>query len=115
MSDVIRMNDYQRAAAETAIYPGAGTSSPAAFTYLLLKLNGETGEVGEKYAKMYRDGTEWDAFVDDAILELGDVLWYVAMIAKELGIPLTQIAAFNLEKLRGRHGRGTLGGSGDHR
>ena len=47
--------------------------------------------------------------------ELGDVLWYVAQLASELGLELEDIAAANLEKLLSRQRRGVLSGSGDER
>lgn len=47
--------------------------------------------------------------------ELGDVLWYVANLATELGYDLSHIASMNTEKLKSRKVRGVLGGSGDNR
>lgn len=107
-------NDYQARSGETAIYPGQGTIM--GLTYVGLGL-GEAGEVQGKIKKILRDN---DGVIEDshriAIMgELGDVLWYVARVATELGLDLDDIARQNLEKLADRSERGVLGGSGDER
>ena len=60
-----------------------------------------------------------DAIIDedlDAIKkELGDVLWYVAMVARELDLSLEDVAQANLDKLASRKERGVLSGNGDNR
>lgn len=47
--------------------------------------------------------------------ELGDVEWYGARLAKELGLTLSDIAKKNVEKLTSRKARGVIQGSGDNR
>jgi NTP pyrophosphatase (non-canonical NTP hydrolase) len=47
--------------------------------------------------------------------EIGDVLWYVARLADELGIDLEEIATYNMNKLLDRLNRGVIQGSGDNR
>jgi len=47
--------------------------------------------------------------------ELGDVQWYVALLATDLGFGLEDIAQGNLDKLNSRMARGVISGSGDHR
>ena len=47
--------------------------------------------------------------------ELGDVLWYVAQIATELGVSLDDVAQQNVDKLFSRRDRNMIGGSGDER
>jgi NTP pyrophosphatase (non-canonical NTP hydrolase) len=42
--------------------------------------------------------------IDEVFIEMGDVLWYLAAIATELGISLDEVAEHNLAKLRQRHG-----------
>jgi NTP pyrophosphatase (non-canonical NTP hydrolase) len=47
--------------------------------------------------------------------EVGDVLWYVAALARDLGVDMDTMAQMNLEKLRDRAKRDMIGGSGDNR
>jgi NTP pyrophosphatase (non-canonical NTP hydrolase) len=70
-----------------------------------------------KYKKILRDkGGEADVNdIDQLAKELGDVLWYVAQIATELGTDLETVARVNIMKLGDRKERGVLGGSGDDR
>ena len=100
------LSQYQKQAAETAIYP-----KNKALEYLALGLVGEAGEVANKIKKVIRDGTS----PDNVIHELGDVMWYLAMLSTELGYSLDTIADKNLWKLANRKTRNVLGGSGDNR
>ena len=101
--------EYQAAARETAIYPRA-----AAIVYPALGLAGEAGEVADKVKKVIRDGTKPDTH-EQIVAELGDVLWYVAVLAWDLGVDLETVAQRNLDKLAARKAKGTLRGSGDKR
>lgn len=103
---MIYLSQYQKQAAETAIYP-----KDKALEYLALGLVGEAGEVANKIKKVIRDGTS----PDSVIHELGDVLWYLAMLSTELDYSLNTIADKNLWKLANRKERNVLGGSGDNR
>ncbi|MFZ4564981.1 MAG: nucleoside triphosphate pyrophosphohydrolase family protein [Prochlorococcaceae cyanobacterium] len=107
------LNTYQQAAGRTALYPDRGQNP----LYPTLGLCGEAGEVADKVKKVLRDdGGVFSAERRQAIaLELGDVLWYVAQLAHELGLSLEEIASANLAKLADRADRQVLGGSGDRR
>lgn len=110
-SSILTMDDYQALAIDTAVYPGKGSLSGLMYTGLGL---GEAGEVQGKIKKLYRDGNDTSKY--QAIMEeLGDLLWYVAATANELGYPLNIVAERNIEKLQSRKERGVLGGSGDNR
>lgn len=112
-------DEYQLAAAETAVHPGSdeGYASVSALSYLALGLGGETGEVQEKIKKIFRDkaGVVSPEDREEIIKELGDVLWYMARLADVLDEPLEHVALKNLAKLRGRKERLVLNGSGDNR
>lgn len=117
MSEPYTFEAYQLVSADTAIYPGAGTGEDKAIVYTLLGLTNEAGEVAGKYKKVLRDsgGLLTDAKKSELAAELGDVLWYLANLAGELGFGLEDIAVANLTKLGSRKERGVLGGSGDNR
>ncbi|HZJ10858.1 MAG TPA: nucleoside triphosphate pyrophosphohydrolase family protein [Trueperaceae bacterium] len=110
------LNEYQQRAKSTALYPEA-----VRVLYPTLKLAGEAGEVAEKLGKLMRDeaylpGTPLSANQKQALAaELGDVLWYVANLAADLGIELDAVGSANLEKLASRRARGVIHGSGDDR
>ena len=109
----------EQCASEFAFYPGM-------LVYPALGLAGEAGEVVEKVKKLIRDD---EMPLDDDFntgdidpekrlaiaLELGDVLFYVAMIADDIDYTMGEIAEMNLQKLSDRKDRGQLRGSGDNR
>ena len=80
----------------------------------LLGLCGEAGEVAEKVKKNIRDGAS-PTFKEDMKKELGDVLWYISALARDLDIDLDTIAQMNLQKLKDRQERNQIQGSGDNR
>ena len=105
--------EYQQESRKTALYPGVGHN----FVYPTLGLAGEAGEVADKIKKVLRDqdGKLEDATKVEIEKELGDVLWYIAQIATELGLSLERVAAENIKKLLSRLERGAIKGSGDNR
>ena len=107
------LNEYQAAALNTAVYPNQGTN----FAYPALGLAGEAGEVADKLKKVIRDndGVLTDQVRDAVAKEIGDVLWYVSVLAYEMDYDLNAIAQINIDKLASRQQRGVLTGSGDNR
>lgn len=106
-------NEYQKQALKTAIYPNLGAN----LQYPTLGLCGETGEVAELVKKSIRDegGEVSPERREKLIKELGDVLWYCAMLAHELRVPLSTVAEQNIQKLADRKARNTIQGDGDER
>jgi len=107
INEVITPDLYENLASETAIFP-----KEKALEYLALGLTSEAGEVAGKVKKLIRDGKGDKKAIAS---EIGDVLWYCAMLAKETEVPLNDIMKDNLKKLNSRKERGTLAGSGDNR
>ena len=105
-------NEYQELAKSTDIYP-----SEVALVCHALGLTNEAGEVAGKLKKIYRDefGIILDVKREEIAYELGDVLWYIATLADDLGYTLESISAMNIMKLSDRKERDQIKGSGDHR
>ena len=106
------LKDYQEEAVKTAIY-GSGSL----IIYPALGLGNEAGEVQVKVKKVLRDNNgeftpEHCQKIGD---EIGDVLWYMAALCRDLGLNLEDIANNNLAKLRDRQARNVIHGSGDTR
>jgi NTP pyrophosphatase (non-canonical NTP hydrolase) len=108
----MQLDAYQQAARRTAIY-----DERHQVIYPALGLASEAGEVAGKVKKALRDhGGAFDAAQIEALKdELGDVLWYVAVLAADLGLSLESIAEGNVAKLASRQQRGALSGEGDRR
>jgi len=103
---------YQQVAKTTAIYP-----REQAIIYPTLGLTGEAGEVANKVKKIIRDGSNSkdEKLVSEIKAEIGDCLWYIAVLADDFNIKLSDIASANLEKLAIRKKNNTIHGSGDNR
>jgi NTP pyrophosphatase (non-canonical NTP hydrolase) len=108
----LTFDEYQDDALLTAIYP-----NHIKLMYPALGLCGEAGEVAEKIKKLYRDtdGEVTQEFKNSLCKELGDVLWYVSALSKDVGLSLNEVAFGNLAKLADRQSRGKLKGDGDER
>lgn len=106
------LNEYQEKALQTAIYP-----PEHAIVYPTLGLTGEAGEVADKVKKTIRDfnGTFSSGRRLEIAMELGDVLWYAATLARDLGFSLDEVAGMNIDKLASRAHRGKIHGEGDNR
>ncbi len=110
----MELNEYQKQALVTAGHP-----EKYKIIYPALGLGNEAGEVLGKIKKWLRGDDGTDVMSEerkDALKgELGDVLWYLAVLAHDLDMPFEDIAKSNIDKLRSRQERGTIKGDGDKR
>lgn len=106
-------DEYQKLALRTA----ADRDKKNELFHLVLGLVGESGEIAEKFKKWIRDQESDLAKLDKANMtkELGDVLWYIAVLADHLEIKLEDLAELNIAKLADRKKRDVIKGSGDNR
>ena len=97
----MELDEYQQLALRTA---GHRENMEHLLTYTALGLTGESGEVADIIKKAFYHAHPLDK---DAVgKELGDVLWYLAVMADGLGMSLEQIAQENIAKLRERYPEG---------
>lgn len=111
---MMTFDEYQKLALRTNLQKADPTLE---LMQQLLGLADESGEVLAIFKKWIRDNNADPAALDKKNVgkELGDILWYIAVVADDLGLSLDDIAAGNIAKLADRQQRGKLGGSGDNR
>jgi len=94
----LTLSEYQKAAMRTH------DDSIDRMGIYALGLAGEAGEVADIVKKYLGHGHELDQKA--LVLELGDVLWYIAGLAQLLGVNLAVVGGKNIEKLNKRYPTG---------
>ena len=91
-------DDYQKQALTTAHTDPSYENTLMAQTIWAMGVAGVAGEVIEKWKKMvaYHEGKMSDEFLTDFKKELGDVVWYVAVLADSLGFSFDEIMQINI-------------------
>lgn len=118
------LNEYQEKAMTTCL------PSCENFSYMMLNLVGEVGELAGKVAKAIRKeeigmhdnklhakvyGSPKFQWIDhDLMSEAGDILWQLAGLCKVMGWSLEDVAQGNLDKLAARKAEGTIITHADH-
>ncbi len=70
----------------------------------LLGLTGEIGTLAAEYKKRVRPGgASYVGFEHVVPIELGDILWYLATLARRAHLTLSEVAHLNLSKTRDRY------------
>ncbi len=122
------LNEYQEKAMSTCM------DSCNNFSYMMLNLVGEVGELSSKVAKMIRkgkfdiggesnlrvdikamNGDDIETIDKELKLEAGDIAWQLAGLCKIFGWSLEDVCQANLDKLASRKARGVIDGNGDER
>ncbi len=91
-------NQYQMEAMRTA--------NKAAMNLLngALGLCGEAGEVADLIKKQQFQGHELD--LENLKSELGDVMWYMALLCSSSDLSLEEVMEYNVQKLKKRYPQG---------
>ena len=95
------LDDYQDSAARTV---NPSLTDDQRLLDAAAGLAEEAGEVLSHVRKHLMQGRPLDR--DAVTKELGDALWCVAIVARTLGVPLSEVADRNVEKLRARYPEG---------
>lgn len=116
------LNEYQDKAMSTCM------DSCDNFSYMMLNLVGEVGELASKVAKDIRKGNaeileseyisklvspQFEQRQQELMHEAGDILWQLSGLCKVMGWSLEEVAQANLDKLQARKQAGTIDGNGD--
>ena len=122
----MELNEYQDKAMSTCM-PSCDN-----FSYMMLNLVGEVGELASRVAKLIRKDEvvigeinnhlvpkmpfdRWMEQNDLLMKEAGDILWQLSGVCKAMGWTLEEVAQENLNKLASRQRRGVIDGDGDLR
>ena len=101
------INDYQHAAKEYAQY-----NDPL---YPVCSVMVEAAEVADLFVKPWLRGDMKDPDRKEVISEAGDVLWNLANLLADMDIQMSEVAEYNLAKLKDRAERGVIQGNGGNR
>lgn len=93
----MKLNEYQTLALRTALV----ATRDHDLTHAILGLVTEAGELADQLKRRHAYGKEVDRV--NLVEEAGDLLWYLALIARALGTDLETIGRTNVEKLRARY------------
>ncbi len=122
----MELNEYQKQAMKTCLKESEN------FSYMMLNLVGEMGEIASKIGKAIRkeqlvimhnhlipadassDIKDMD-LINETKKEAGDVLWQLSGLCSVMGWSLEEVAQQNLEKLDDRQKRGVIASDGDNR
>jgi NTP pyrophosphatase (non-canonical NTP hydrolase) len=88
------MNEYQNKAWRTV-------SPNPRLAHIALGIAGEAGEVADYIKKVVEHGHTLD--LTKLANELGDVLWYLAVMARHIGLDFDTVARLNIDKLEKRY------------
>lgn len=97
------MDDYETAALSTCQVEWGSVEE-----YCLYGLMSEVGEVMDLYKRSIREPSDGLEFNKQLKRELGDVLWYLTVLADSVGSSLAEVAALNTSKLAQRKAQGTI-------
>ncbi|HUD10474.1 MAG TPA: nucleoside triphosphate pyrophosphohydrolase family protein [Candidatus Saccharimonadales bacterium] len=110
-------DEYQKRALETAYTNPKYVDTLMDKTIWVMGIAGEAGEVVEKWKKIvaYKGGKITAEDKEELKKELGDVVWYIVVLADSLGITFEEVMTLNVKKLADRKKRDVIKGKGDNR
>lgn len=115
----MNFKQYQKEAKKFDLHDSFDFSKPNDICFMekFMGLSEETGELMGKMKRVFRQKEDKISVekVEEISAEMGDILWYLTLIAEYLGLEIEDIAKQNIEKLDDRKSRNKIEGSGDKR
>jgi NTP pyrophosphatase (non-canonical NTP hydrolase) len=96
----VDLDEYQQQALTTDVLPRTGDIDANDLHLPLMGLVGEVGGIAAEVKKRARDAVGYVGFREELREELGDALWYLAVVAERAGLSLADVAEANLTKTR---------------
>lgn len=100
----MNLDEFQRRCLATDKGETRGLDSEKLVLEAALGLLGEAGSVADLLKKRLRDGISAESQKGFLEQELGDILWYVAILAHRHGLKFADVAARNLRRTENRYG-----------
>lgn len=94
----MNLDEYQKLAVRTM---GQGKTWELDLAVLALGVAGEGGEVADYVKKVVGHGHVLET--EKLVKEIGDALWYIAALSHHVGVPLSEVAEKNINKLKARY------------
>lgn len=106
------LSEYQDEALVTAVQSGDPIHDLCHYAF---GASDEAGEIAGAMKKYLRGDFGTHELRRRLKGEIGDTLWYLAVLADDIGFDLSEVAEGNIKKLRDRDERGKITGDGDNR
>jgi NTP pyrophosphatase (non-canonical NTP hydrolase) len=101
MNEITKLDDYQHHALRTAPIPKVRIDVDGDLLHGAIGVATESGEILDAMKKHYYYGKPLD--IVNLREEIGDVMWYLALLCRATDTDLSAVATINIEKLRARY------------
>jgi NTP pyrophosphatase (non-canonical NTP hydrolase) len=80
--------------------------TPVRLFHALISLVSEAGEIAELFIEILSKPEEKEELIEKLVLELGDLMWSLAILLDVIGVSLDDVLALNRQKIEARYPAG---------